>query len=94
MVPRREVVMTKRLAVAFGLGAAMPLLGALWLGGENLAQAGLRLAAIEQGFALASRHWQFEATPAHASVEVARWDEPPPTASGTAAKKARPAKHR
>lgn len=69
--------MTKRLAVAFGLGAALPLLGALYLGGENIAQAGLRLAAIEQGFALASRHWQFEATPAH-EITVARWDEPPP----------------
>ncbi len=69
--------MTKRLAVAFGLGAALPLVCALYLGGENLAQAGLRLAAIEQGFALASRHWQFEATPAH-EITVARWDEPRP----------------
>ena len=65
----------KRIAAAFGIGAAMPLLGALWLGGENLAQMGLRLAAIEQGFSLASRHWQFEATPA-AEVELARWDAP------------------
>ena len=67
--------MMKRLAVAFGLGAVTPLLCALYSGGENLAQAGLRLAAIEQGFALASRHWQFEATPAH-EIAVARWDEP------------------
>lgn len=67
--------MTKRLAVAFGLGAVMPLVCAIYLGGENLAQAGLRLAAIEQGFALASRHWQFEATPAH-EIEIARWDAP------------------
>ena len=67
----------KRLAVAFGLGVAMPFFGALWLGGENLAQAGFRLAAIEQGFSLASRHWQFEATPAH-EMTVARWDAPPP----------------
>jgi hypothetical protein len=78
--------MTKRIAVAFGLGAVTPLLCALYLGGETLAQAGLRLAAIEQGFALASRHWQFEATPAH-SIEVARWDEPvraaPKKATGT-----------
>ncbi|MEB2286149.1 MAG: hypothetical protein OZ922_15880 [Myxococcales bacterium] len=80
--------MTKRLAMAFGLGAALPLLGALWLGGENLAQAGFRLAAIEQGFALASRHWQFEATPAH-EIELARWDAPE-NASG-AARKAKPA---
>ena len=55
----------------------MPLFCALYLGGENIAQAGLRLAAIEQGFSLAIRHWQFEATPAH-EVTVARWDEPQP----------------
>ena len=83
--------MTKRLAVAFGLGAATPLIGALYLGGENLAQAGLRLAAIEQGFALAARHWQFEATPAH-EMTMARWDEPPATSA--VSKKARPVKHR
>lgn len=77
--------MTKRLAVAFGLGAAMPLLCALYLGGENVAQAGLRLAAIEQGFSLAARHWQFEATPAH-EITVAQWDGALPTASGAAKK--------
>ena len=71
--------MTNRLAVAFGLGAALPLVCALYAGGENIAQAGLRLAAIEQGFALASRHWQFEATPAH-ELTIARWDEPQPGA--------------
>jgi hypothetical protein len=85
------MTMTKRLAVAFGLGAAMPLICALYVGGENLAQAGLRLAAIEQGFALASRHWQFEATPAQ-QVEMARWDET--VATPAAAKRARTAKHR
>lgn len=69
--------MTKHLAYAFGLGAVMPLLVALYFGGESVAQAGFRLAAIEQGFQLASRHWQFEATPAHdAELAVARWDEP------------------
>ena len=83
--------MTKRIAVAFGLGAAMPLLCALYLGGETLTQVGLRLAAIEQGFALASRHWQFEATPAH-EITVARWDEPAPAAD--VAKKPRAAKRR
>ena len=67
--------MTKRLAMAFGFGATLPLLCALYAGGENVAQAGLRLAAIEQGFALAARHWQFEATPAH-EIELARWHEP------------------
>ena len=80
--------MTKRLAMAFGLGATLPLLGALYLGGEGIAQAGLRLAAIEQGFALASQHWQFQATPAH-DIEVARWDEPPaPERKPAAVKKA------
>lgn len=83
--------MTKRLAIAFGLGSVMPLVCALYIGGENLAQLGLRLAAIEQGFALASRHWQFEATPAQA-VAVARWDEPAPAAES--AKKPRMAKRR
>jgi hypothetical protein len=83
--------MTKRLAFAFSLGAATPLLGALYLGGENLAQAGLRLAAIEQGFSLAARHWQFEATPAH-EITVARWDESLPTAP--VASKPKPAKRR
>ena len=67
--------MTKRLAVAFGFGALTPLLFALYLGGENLAQMGLRLAAIEQGFSLASRHWQFEATPVH-EITVAQLDGP------------------
>ncbi len=86
----KKFSMTKRIVVAFGLGAATPLCGALYLGGENVAQAGLRLAAIEQGFSLASRHWQFEATPAH-QVELARWDEPPPVAE---TKKARVAKRR
>ena len=83
--------MTKRLAMAFGLGAALPLVGALYLGGENIAQAGLRLAAIEQGFALASRHWQFEATPAHETM-VARLDEP--AAAPPVARKLGPAKRR
>ncbi len=81
--------MTKRLAMAFGLGATLPLLSALYLGGETVAQAGLRLAAIEQGFALASRHWQFQATPAH-DIELARWDEP--AAAPAPVKKARSAK--
>lgn len=81
--------MTKRLAMAFGLGAALPLLGAIWLGGENLAQAGLRLAAIEQGFSLAARHWQFEATPAH-EIELARWDAPESTPAAAKKTKAAP----
>lgn len=81
--------MAKRIAMAFGLGATMPLLCAVWLGGETLAQAGLRLAAIEQGFALASRHWQFEATPAH-EMDLASWHES--AAAPAPAKKTRVAK--
>jgi hypothetical protein len=86
--------MTKQLAMAFGLGAILPLVGALYCGGENLAQAGLRLAAIEQGFALASTHWQFQATPAQ-QLELARWDEPQPApAAAKKPKAAAPAKRR
>lgn len=63
--------MEKRLAVAFaatfGLGASTPLLLALYLGGENVAQAGIRLGAIEQGFSLAARHWQFTRSPSRSS---------------------------
>lgn len=85
--------MTKRLVAAFGLGAVLPLFGALWLGGENLAQAGLRLAAIEQGFSLAARHWQFEATPSH-EIELARWDAPESTPAVAKKAKAVTAKRR
>jgi hypothetical protein len=69
----------------------MPLVCALYLGGENLAQVGLRLAAIEQGFSLAARHWQFEATPAQ-EVTLARWDAPAPVPA--VVKKATAAKRR
>lgn len=82
--------MTKRLAMAFGLGVAMPLLCALYVGGENVAQAGFRLAAIEQGFALAARHWQFEATPAQATT-LAQWSDATPVAP-VAARKPHPAR--
>ncbi len=61
--------MMKRLAMAFGLGAAMPLLVALWLGGETIAQGGMRLHSLEQGFALAMRHHQWEATVAPEEIE-------------------------
>jgi hypothetical protein len=85
--------MTKQLAMAFGLGATMPLVCALYLGGENLAQAGLRLAAIEQGFALASTHWQFQAAPAQ-QLELARWDEPQQAPAEAKKAKVAPAKKR
>ncbi len=85
--------MTKQLAMAFGLGATLPLVCALYLGGENLAQAGLRLAAIEQGFALASTHWQFQAAPAQ-QIELARWDDPQPAPAEPKKAKAATAKRR
>lgn len=67
----------RRLAAVFMLGVCAPVVLALYAGGENIAQAGLRLAAVEQGFALAGRHWQFEATPEHAPQLVAQ-SEPQP----------------
>jgi len=69
----------KRLVMAFGLGVLAPLFFAVWLGGENLAQVGMRLAAIEGGFRLAARHWQWEATPEH-DPELVAHAEPVPAA--------------
>ena len=59
----------KRIALAFVLGVLTPIAIAAHLGGETVAQAGIRLAAIEQGFALAQRHWQFDATPEHEATQ-------------------------
>jgi hypothetical protein len=56
----------KRLAIVALVSFTTPFLLALYAGGEAITQVGIRLVAIEQGFALAQRHWQFEATPAHA----------------------------
>ena len=55
----------QKYALTFLAGMLVPLLGLVWLGGDTLTQMGLRLTAIEQGFQLAGRHWQFEAAPAH-----------------------------
>lgn len=66
----------KKYAAIFLAGFVAPIVLALYAGGENLAQVGLRLAAVEQGFALASRHWQFEASPAQ-EVATARWYDTP-----------------
>lgn len=74
--------MLKRYLVVFVAGFVSPLVFALYLGGENLAQAGLRLAAIEEGFALAQRHWQFTATPEH-DAELLAQAEPAPTKKKT-----------
>lgn len=67
----------KKYAATFAFGALLPIVGALYAGGENVAQAGLRLVAIEQGIALAQRHWQFEATPSHEPEVVAQADDEP-----------------
>jgi hypothetical protein len=68
-----------------GFVSALALL--VCCGGENLAQAGLRLAAIEQGFALASRHWQFEAVPEHEAEQVAVLAEEPKRGAKRVAKR-------
>lgn len=69
--------MTKRLAAAFGLGALTPLLFVLWLGGERLAVAGFRLAAIENGLKLAASDWQVDGVPAHqGTLQVAEVEQP------------------
>ena len=63
--------MTKRLGIAFALGLLTPLVFALYLGGERIAVAGIKLAAIENGFHLAAREWTFDAVPAHEGREMA-----------------------
>ena len=67
----------KWYVAAFLAGVATPIAVGLYLGGETVAQAGFRLAAIENGVALASRHWQFEAVPEHEEVIVEARTEPP-----------------
>lgn len=68
----------KRVAIAFGIGVCLPFVFALYLGGETLTQAGLRLTAVEQGFSLAAHHWEFEAVPAHQEpVAVAQIENVP-----------------
>jgi hypothetical protein len=61
----------KRYGLTLLLGVSLPILAALYAGGENVAQLGLRLAAVEQGVALAQRHWTFDAVPDHEAEAVA-----------------------
>jgi hypothetical protein len=77
----------RQFGYGVAVGLALAALGALYSGGEAMAQAGLRLAAIEQGFALAGRHWQFEAVPELAAVAeagVAAQAAPAPRKAGVA----------
>jgi hypothetical protein len=74
---------TKKLAIVFLLGFCSPVLLALYAGGETVAQAGLRLAAIESGFRLAAHHWEFDAVPAHQEpVRVVQAEPEKPTKKG------------
>lgn len=68
----------KRYLFVFCLGVCTPLVAGLHAGGENVAQLGFRLAAIEQGFALAGRHWQFDAIPEHDAVTAETPPAPAP----------------
>lgn len=70
----------KQVAIGVAIGMCLPLLCALYCGGETVAQAGIRLAAIEEGFRLASHHWQFEATPSH--MQQVAYEEPKPAKKG------------
>lgn len=67
----------KKYALTFALGFAAPIALALYCGGEAVAVAGFKLAAIENGFQLAARDWHVDGVPAH-EVDVARWEEPSP----------------
>ena len=49
----------------YGMMATAVLILICAIPGETIVQIGLRKTAIDQGFALARRHWLFEATPEH-----------------------------
>ena len=55
----------KRLLLAFLAGLTLPVLCVLYLGGERLAVAGFRLAAIENGLKLAASEWHVDGVPVH-----------------------------
>lgn len=74
--------MLKRYTMLFGfsfvLGMCTPVGLALYVGGERLAVAGIKLAAIENGVSLARRDWQFDAVPVHeAPLSVAQVEPQP-----------------
>ena len=71
----------KRLSLAFILGVMLPFASAFYAGGERIAIIGIKLSAIENGFSLARRDWQFDAVPVHAAepTRVAQ-SAPAPTA--------------
>jgi hypothetical protein len=55
----------KLILATVALTLCAMLLVLLYLGGDTLTQAGIRLSAVEQGFSLAGRHWSYDAFPAH-----------------------------
>lgn len=68
----------KRLVAIYLLGVCTPLVFALYLGGERLAVAGFRLAAVENGLRLAASDWHIDGVPAHQEpVAVAQMENVP-----------------
>ncbi len=66
----------KRYALTFALGATLPIVAALYAGGERIAVLGFRIAAIENGVQLATRDWHVDGVPAH--EEMVAQAEPVP----------------
>lgn len=64
----------KTIARVYGLGVVtgmiLVVLLALAAGADAITQFGMRYHAVEDGFELAMRHWQWEATPAMAEAPV------------------------
>ncbi len=77
----------KRYAYLLLLAATWPLVLAVFLGGEAITQLGFRLAAIENGVALASRHWSYDGYPDHEAEIVARVDDDEPVRKPTPSKR-------
>jgi hypothetical protein len=67
----------KLILATVALTLCAMLLVLLYLGGETLVQAGIRLTAVEEGFKLAGRHWQYDAFPSHEGpMQVAVVEKP------------------
>ena len=62
----------RRYVLTFVLGVSLPIVAALYAGGERVAIVGIKLAAIENGFQLASRSWTFDAVPDHEPEALAQ----------------------
>lgn len=56
----------------FIIGASLALAGLCYfVPGEIIVQIGFRKMAIEQGFAMAARHWSFDGAPEAENMQVA-----------------------